>query len=88
MVWGSLQNYHLLQGEVGFASNAYLNDHFAFICIHLKIKSPEKKAIGIKRCMKAIHEMQISNGINDRSIFSSLISMGSWLIVLLLCNYP
>lgn len=38
--------------------------------------------------MKGIHEMQISNGINDRSIFSSLISMGSWLIVLLLCNYP
>lgn len=32
--------------------------------------------------------MQMSVGINDRSIFSYLMSVESWLIVLLLCNYP
>lgn len=32
--------------------------------------------------------MQICEWINDRSIFSYLISMRSWLIVLLLNNYP
>lgn len=31
--------------------------------------------------------MQMFDGINDRSILPDLISMGSWLIVLLLCNY-
>lgn len=35
-----------------------------------------------------IHEMQMYDRINDRSIFSYLISVGLWLIVLLLCNYP
>lgn len=30
----------------------------------------------------------MSDRINDRSVFAYLISVGSWLIVLLLCNYP
>lgn len=37
---------------------------------------------------RRIHEMQMCDRINDSSIFSYLISMGLWLIVLLLCNYP
>lgn len=40
------------------------------------------------RVWRRIHEMQICDRINDRSIFSYLISMSLWLIVLLLCNYP
>lgn len=37
---------------------------------------------------KKIHEMQIFEWVNDRSIFCCLISVELWLIVLLLCNYP
>lgn len=45
----------------------------------------------MERCVwggDGIHEMQMYDRINDRSIFSYLISVGLWLIVLLLCNYP
>lgn len=65
-------------GGAGHNTNAYLNDHFAFICIHLNNK---------KGVWRGIHEMQISDRINDKSISFCLISLGSWLIVLLLCNY-
>lgn len=39
VVWGSPKlPPSIWGGGAGYNTNAYLNDHFAFICIHLKIK--------------------------------------------------
>lgn len=89
---GVSKDYHLLFKEVkGAPKKCIFKQRFAFICINLKIKSYENKngrQTIWNSVWKKIHEMQICERINDRSIFSCLISMRSWLIVLLLNNYP
>lgn len=52
------------------------------------MKIRKREIFDIKRHEEEIHEMQISDRINDRSIFDHLMPMDLWLIVLLLCNYP
>lgn len=92
MVWGLPKlPPSIREGGASYNTNAYLNEYFAFICIHLKIKLFENKSrmkLIWKGVWREIHEMQMFDRINDRSIFSYLISVGPWLIVLLLCNYP
>lgn len=89
---GVFKNYHLLFKEVkGAPKKGIFKQCFAFICINLKIKSYENKngrQTIWNSVWRKIHEMQICERINYRSIFSYLISMRSWLIVLLLNNYP
>lgn len=89
---GVSKNYYLIFREVkGAPKKCIFKQCFAFVCINLKIKSYENKN-GRKTIWNSvwrkIHEMQICDRINDRSIFFYLISMRSWLIVLLLNNYP
>ncbi len=88
MLWGSLKLPPPIRGG-GAAYNtiAYLNDHFAFICIHLKIKQHENKTRmkfiqkGVRR---GIHEMQISD---KWQVHLFLFNISQWYGVVANCAF-